>query len=89
MDDELLKRVASDASDDWVIRPVMLFFRGSFTSERGGEENFSEGVRMRMHDVLSAFRLPRHVALNRSLSAAVAAPRLKHHPVIYWLSSVT
>lgn len=74
MDAALLARVANEgaAGEGAVMRPTMLFFRGSFTSERPGEEHFSEGVRLAMQETLAAFRMPRHLALARSQAAAAA-----------------
>ena len=39
----LLERVESEA-----VRPTLLYFRGSTTSNRSGEANYSEGVRLRL-----------------------------------------
>lgn len=62
-------------------RPIFLHFRGSLTSDRPGEENFSEGVRTLLSDALSTFRLPRHLQIQK---AETGAPRkLKKTKVIF------
>ena len=41
-----------------VVRPNLIFFRGSYTSHRPGEENFSAGVRSKLAEVMTVFKLP-------------------------------
>eukprot|EP00962_Isochrysis_galbana_P028164 scaffold8873_cov165-Isochrysis_galbana.AAC.1 len=60
----------SAAFESQAVRPIFAHFRGSYTSARSGEENFSEGVRLALVRATTAFRLPRHI-MARKLSSGV------------------
>jgi len=65
--------LARGPETDSAARPTLIFFRGSTTSGRPGEANYSEGVRQRLKGALDRFVPPAHLNPTRAMPSM---PRL-------------
>ena len=66
--------LARGPETDSAARPTLIFFRGSTTSGRPGEANYSEGVRQRLKGALDRFVAPAHLSPTRAMPGRLGRP---------------